>query len=89
MVFFFVQREQIASLAARHRTPVIYPWREYVDASGLMSYGPNLAESYRMSGTYAGRILKGEKPADLPIIRPTSFEFVINSNVEKNIYWTQ
>jgi putative tryptophan/tyrosine transport system substrate-binding protein len=80
---FFRQREQIASLAARHGTPVIYPWREYVDASGLMSYGPNLAESYRIGGTYAGRILKGEKPSDLPVRRSTRIETVINLKTAK------
>jgi putative tryptophan/tyrosine transport system substrate-binding protein len=80
---FFTQREQIASLAARHGTPVIYPWREYVDASGLMSYGPNLSETYRMAGTYAGRILKGEKPADLPVQRSTRIETVINLKTAK------
>ena len=80
---FFRQREQIASLAARHGTPVIYPWREYVDASGLMSYGPNLAETYRMAGTYVGRILKGEKPADLPVQRSTRIETIINLKTAK------
>ena len=80
---FFVQRRQIAGLAARHGTPVIYAFREDVDGGGLMSYGPNLAEAFRMSGTYAGRILKGEKPADLPVQRSTRIETVINLKTAK------
>ena len=80
---FFVQRRQIAGLAARHGTPVIYAFREDVDGGGLLSYGPNLAEAFRMSGTYAGRILKGEKPADLPVQRSTRIETVINLKTAK------
>jgi putative ABC transport system substrate-binding protein len=83
---FFRQRERFANLAARHGMPVIYPYCEYVDASGargLMSYGPNLAEAFRIAGTYAGRILKGEKPADLPVQRSTRIETVINLKTAK------
>ena len=81
--FFGRQREQIVSLAARHGMPVIYPYREDVDVGGLMSYGPNLAEAFRIAGTYAGRILKGEKPADLPVQRSTRIETVINLKTAK------
>jgi putative ABC transport system substrate-binding protein len=81
--FFGRQREQIVSLAARHGMPVIYPYREDVDVGGLMRYGPNLAEAFRIAGTYAGRILKGEKPADLPVQRSTRIETVINLKTAK------
>jgi len=82
---FLNRRVHLSTIAARHRIPVIFPDRQYVEAGGLMSYGPNVQDQYRQMGLYAGRILKGEKPADLPIIQPTKFELVINLTTAKVI----
>jgi putative tryptophan/tyrosine transport system substrate-binding protein len=76
--FLFNRRDQIVSLAARHGIPAIYYLRDFAHAGGLMAYGNSLADMYRLVGVYVGRILKGEKPADLPVVQSSKFEFVIN-----------
>jgi putative ABC transport system substrate-binding protein len=81
--FFTNRRNQMVFLAARHSIPAIYSWREFIAAGGLVTYGTSLAESYRQTGIYTGRILRGVQPADLPIIQPTKFELIINLTTAK------
>jgi putative ABC transport system substrate-binding protein len=81
--FFSSQRMQIVALAAQHRVPALYSERDFAEAGGLMSYGPNIPEQYRQLGNYAGRILSGQKPGDLPVSRATRLEFVVNLNTAK------
>ncbi len=81
--FFNTRRQQLVVLAARYKLPTIYEWRDFPEAGGLMSYGTDLAEAYRQAGIYAGRILRGSKAADLPVVQSTKFELVLNLSTAK------
>jgi putative ABC transport system substrate-binding protein len=83
--FFFGRHDRVVTVVAHHAVPAIYQFREFAAAGGLMSYGTNLADGYRQVGVYTGRILKGEKPGDLPVVQPTKFELVINLKTAKTL----
>jgi putative tryptophan/tyrosine transport system substrate-binding protein len=83
--FFNNRRAQVVSNAAKLSIPAVYQWREFVTAGGLMSYGPTIGEAYRLAGINAGRILKGTKPADIPVVQPTRFQLIINRRTAKQL----
>jgi ABC-type uncharacterized transport system substrate-binding protein len=80
---FFIERRRLVDLAAKNRLPAVYPWRDGVDAGGLMAYGPNIGDLFRRAATYVDKILKGARPGNLPVEQPTKFEMVINLKTAK------
>ena len=82
---FAVDRKRFTDLAAKSGLAAMYPWREFVEAGGLMAYGPDILDIWRRAATYVDKILKGRKPADLPVEQPMRFEFVVNLNAAKQI----
>jgi len=86
--FLNAQSDRIIELAAKHRLPVIYNGRAFVERGGLISYGANFADTYRLVGNYAGKVMRGAKPADLPVIEPTRFELVVNLKTAKALALT-
>jgi putative ABC transport system substrate-binding protein len=82
---FVTERRRLVDLAAKHRLPAVYPHREFIDAGGLMSYGPNFADLFRRAATYVDKILKGAKPGELPVEQPTKFELIINLKTAKSL----
>src|SRR5262249_28888939 len=84
LIVYSLNRARIAALALRHSVPALAMFRDFPEAGGMMSYGPSIPDAYRIKGVYAGRILKGEKPADLPVQQPTRFELVVNLSTAPN-----
>jgi putative ABC transport system substrate-binding protein len=83
--FFIARREQLVALAAREAVPVLYPFREFTEIGGLMSYGASLPYQYRLVGTYTGKILQGAKPSELPVLQPTKYELCINLKTTRQL----